>query len=130
MVVRFVTEPHAIAVHALWSKWHQTQTSVIAPSLLRFEVTNAIHRVARRDKQSLSLARSILQSALNVPIRFIDRTDIHVRALVLSRELNLPAAHDAHYLALAESERVELFTSDHRLYNSARHRFPWITLVE
>jgi predicted nucleic acid-binding protein len=130
IVVRFITEPHATAVQELWSEWHRIQASVVAPLLLRFEVTNAVHRIAKRDKLSLNQASAILDSALNIPIRFIDRVDIHVRALALSRELNLPAAYDAHYLALAELEGIELFTSDHRLYNNARHRYPWIRLVE
>jgi predicted nucleic acid-binding protein len=129
-VVRFVTDPHATAVQELWSEWRRVQAPVVAPMLLRFEVTNAVHRVAKRDKLSLTQASAILDSALNIPIRFIDRVDIHMRALALSRELNLPAAYDAHYLALAELEGIELFTSNHRLYNNARHRYSWIRLIE
>jgi len=60
----------------------------------------------------------------------VDYPDIHRRAPVLGGELNLAATYDAHYFALAETERIDLFASDHRLFNTARHRFSWITLVE
>jgi predicted nucleic acid-binding protein len=130
IVIRFVTEPSATYVQELWAEWNRTRSVVIAPWLLRFEATNAIHRIANRDKFGLSQAQAVLTAPLNVPIRFVDRIDMHARALELSREFNLPAAYDAHYLALSELEGDRRFTSDQRLYNSARYSCPWITLVE
>ena len=83
-----------------------------------------------RDKLSAAETGDILTAVFNIPIRFVDRFDFHFRALELSRELKLPAAYDAHYLALAESEGVDFFTSDQRLYNAAKNRVSWITLVQ
>jgi predicted nucleic acid-binding protein len=130
LVVRFVTNPDASNVIGVWLRWLQEEVQVIAPSLLRFEVTNAIHRLAKANKLSASEASAILENALTLPVRILDGTGVHQRALSMSRELNLPAAYDAHYLALAELEGIELFTSDQRLYNNARHRFSWIQLIE
>jgi len=40
---------------------------------------------------------------------------VHRRALQLADTYNLPAAYDAHYLALAEAFGCELWTDDQRL---------------
>ena len=130
LVVRYVTTPAAANVAKTWSSWLADSVEVIAPSLFRFEVTNAIHRFGRASKLSLPDTSKLLDNALGLGIHFVDFPDMHERALSMSRELNRPAAYDAHYLALAESHGVELFTSDHRLFNAARHRFSWIRLIE
>lgn len=130
LVVRFVTNPAAANVAELWNRWLASSIEVIAPSLFRFEVTNAIHLFGKASKLSLAGTSKLLDNALGLGLFFVDHPEIHMRALSISHELNLPAAYDAHYLALAESEGVELFTNDHRFFNVARHRFSWITLVE
>ena len=45
--------------------------------------------------------------------------DLHVRALQLASLLKQNAAHDAHYLALAESFGCELWNADERFYRAA-----------
>lgn len=130
LVVRFLTQANGSAAHDLWTDWIKRQTSVLAPILLRFEVTNAFHRLAKAGNLTVNQAESALDAAWMLPIVYDSSLSVHRRALAMSRELDLPAAYDAHYLALAELERVELFTSDRRLYNAAHRQCPWIRLVE
>jgi len=54
---------------------------------------------------------------------------MHRRALQLAQELNLSAAYDAHYLALAEQFGAEFWTADQRLANNVSSRLPWVHLV-
>jgi hypothetical protein len=45
------------------------------------------------------------------------------------RPLSLPAAYDAHYLALAERVGAEFWTTDRRLANKVREALPWVHLL-
>ena len=42
---------------------------------------------------------------------------------------NRPEAYDTQYLAVAEREGCEFWTTDSRLYNSVHHTLPWVQLV-
>ena len=57
---------------------------------------------------------------------FANTPAIHIRAIQLSKQFRLPAAYDAHYLALAESKHCELWTADKRLWNSIKGKLPWV----
>ncbi|MDF5719193.1 MAG: type II toxin-antitoxin system VapC family toxin [Rhizonema sp. PD37] len=60
------TSPYLI----LWDKWEQTQTKIIAPTLLCYEVTNVFPRM-KLAKQLLNIeAQQCLNNALNLPIQF------------------------------------------------------------
>ena len=37
-----------------------------------------------------------------------------------------PQAYDSHYLALAAILGLEFWTGDERLYNTVKHRLPWV----
>jgi len=54
---------------------------------------------------------------------------LHRRALQLAEALSLPAAYDAHYLALAERVGAEFWTTDRRLANKVREALPWVHLL-
>lgn len=47
----------------------------------------------------------------------------------LARQFNLPAAYDAHYLALAERLEAELWTLDRKLFNAVHPIFQRINLA-
>ena len=57
-------------------------------------------------------------------------THLHERALGWADRLGYSKAYDAHYLALAEQEGIELWTADRRLANGAQqagaHWVRWI----
>ncbi len=44
----------------------------------------------------------------------------------LAHQYGLPAAYDAHYLALAEREGCEYWTTDERLWNAVKAQLPWV----
>ncbi len=113
----------------LWDEWQERNRQIIAPTLLGYEVTNVFHRMSIAGQISPEEAEQLLEDALSLGISLSGDKALHERALILARSLNLPAAYDAHYLALAEKFNAEFYTSDKRLFNSVNNTLSWIHLV-
>ncbi|BAY77359.1 hypothetical protein NIES25_38210 [Nostoc linckia NIES-25] len=130
-VVKLIVNPLETSPYlTLWDEWEQTQTQIIAPTLLCYEVTNVFHRM-KLAKQLLSTeAQQCLNNALNLAIQFYSDRQLHQQAWEIAQQLNLSAAYDAHYLALAQRFQADFYTGDKRLYNSVNSALPWIHLVE
>jgi len=112
---------------ALWESWIQNDVQVIAPVLLRYEVTAVLGKKAYRKLLSEAIASAALSAVLNLEgIEFVNSLALHLRAWEMACRLNLPAAYDAHYLALAEMRRCEFWTADERLYNHLKGPVPYI----
>ena len=113
----------------LWDEWQERNRQIIAPTLLGYEVTNVFHRMSIAGQILPEEAEQLLEDALSLGISLSGDKALHERALILARSLNLPAAYDAHYLALAEKFNAEFYTSDKRLFNSVNNTLSWIHLV-
>ncbi len=113
----------------LWDEWQERNRQIIAPTLLGYEVTNVFHRMSIAGQISPEEAEQLLEDAVSLGISLSGDKALHERALILARSLNLPAAYDAHYLALAEKFNAEFYTSDKRLFNSVNNTLSWIHLV-
>ena len=113
----------------LWRAWHEDGRSLAAPTLLHYEVSNALHRHVVHGNMQPEEAEAGLDIALKFDIVLYGDADLHRRALRLSQEFALPAAYDAHYLALAERLGAEFWTLDRRLYNTVKEVLPWVRLV-
>jgi len=129
LVVRLVVDPNDLAVHTLWDGWERDGQSIAAPTLLFYEVSNALHRYRRADMLSGAAVRMGLQAALALPVRLYGEAELHRRALDLADRLGLPAAYDAHYLALAEWLGGSFWTADARLGRAVEGTLPWIHVV-
>ena len=113
----------------MWDEWQERNRQIIAPTLLGYEVTNVFHRMSIAGQISPEEAEQLLEDALSLGISLSGDKALHERALILARSLNLPAAYDAHYLALAEKFNALFYTSDKRLFNSVNNTLSWIHLV-
>lgn len=98
----------------LWTQWQESGVIVVAPTLLYYEINNAIHRSRVAGPLLPEEAEQALNYALSLEIGLYGDAELHRRALALAREFALPAAYDAHYLALAERFEAELWTADRR----------------
>ena len=117
-------EPYAEEALALASEWAAGETRPIAPYLLLVEATNVLHRRAALGHISPSQAQQLLTGFLNMGIGVRESPQIHLRAIELAQELQMPAIYGTHYLALADIMECDLWTADKRFFNSVKERQP------
>jgi predicted nucleic acid-binding protein len=130
-IVPLVTRAHDdLPAPRLWREWHEAGLRPAAPTLLCYEVANALHRYVVHGVLLPDEAAAALDVALDLGITWFGDADLHRRALEIAGEHALPAVDDAHYLALAERLRAELWTADRRLCQAVGAAMPWVRLVE
>lgn len=130
LVFRLVANPNDQPIASQWRAWSDTGRQFIAPSLLRYEVINALHRLRRSSGAISQFTEAAWNAALALPIGYVGDDDLHWRALVMADRFILSAAYDAHYLALADREGIAFFTADRRLANSVGGHLPWVHYVD
>ena len=118
VVVRLTLDLDDISVRELWDSWLEQKKRLVAPSLLYYEVTNALFRLERSDVYASNLVRDVLDFALTLPIELIQDKKLHQGARELAKRYQLPATYDAHYVALAEGMKADFWTADKRLFNA------------
>ena len=114
-----VREEHTDKALAILSTWHDEDVTPVAPYLLPFEVTNALHRKVFRGQLTVGDASRMVSQLLSSRLELHQTAELHVRALELATELQQGAVYDAHYLALAEEFGCELWTADQRFHRAA-----------
>ena len=110
----------------LWEEWQTAERPMIAPLLLRYEVTNAFHRMRWQARADEVQVQSALRALLQMPIRYIDDDLLPLEALAVARGFQLSATYDAHYVALAARYGADLWTSDRRLWADVSYRLDWV----
>ena len=113
----------------VWERLVQLDGDLIAPSLLHYEVANALYQQQRAGRVSAELAALQLDRCLRLPIELHGDARLHSRALELACEQHLRATYDAHYVALAERLRVPVWTCDRRLAEAMGEGLPEVHLV-
>jgi len=119
-------EGHAEA-QAIIRAYVQEEIEFLAPTLLPYEVTNAILQAVRRDRITLGKGQEILSvfQGVGIPTAVVSWQ----RALELARTYDR-SAYDGAYLALAEETGSKLVTGDRRLYNAVKDHLPWVLWIE
>ena len=119
-------EGHARA-QALIRAYAQGEIELHAPTLLPYEVTNAVLQAIRRDRISPAKGREIITTfqGLNIPTAEVSWQ----QTLELARTHDR-SAYDGAYLALAEETGSKLVTGDRRLYNAVKDRLPWVLWIQ
>ncbi len=129
LVLRFVARQEDEVITNLWHRWRIEERSFVAPMLLRYEVTNALHRLRRAGTLTDAGAHEALRSAIDLPIKLHADAELHDGALGFAARFDLPAAYDAHYLALADQLGVEFWTADRRLAHTVGPHLSWVRLA-
>lgn len=102
-VVRLVTSDSEESLFiVLWDQWQTGEYLIVAPTLFYYEITNALHRYVLAGQLQPEAAAQNLEDTLNLGITLYGDSLLHKRAFTLAKALNLSAAYDSHYLALAE----------------------------
>jgi predicted nucleic acid-binding protein len=110
--------------------WIGEERPIFAPTLLNFEIVNALYRYCRQGSLTEEAATEALAAALALPIRLYGEFRLHGNALRLARRFQLSAAYDAHYLALAEILGADFWTADAKLVRAAGPSLDWVHLLE
>jgi predicted nucleic acid-binding protein len=90
---------------------------LVAPTLLRFEVTNIAWKKVRRYPNQAGLIAAGLRVALELDVRYLEVD--HEAVLDLAVEKGV-TAYDAAYLWLSRALKAPLFTFDGRLAREGR----------
>ncbi|MFZ5818985.1 MAG: type II toxin-antitoxin system VapC family toxin [Chloroflexota bacterium] len=94
-----------------------------APTLIVYEVTNAVWQAERRGRITSAQADEILSTASGLGIELLP---FHWgESLPMARRFGC-SAYDAAYLTLAEKLKENVITADERLYNSVRAKLKWV----
>ena len=128
-VLRMFLGPDDVEAWERWDAWLVEERIIHAPQLLAYEVTNAIYRYYRAGYLGLPTAVLAVDAALGLPITRESPVALHGAALRLAADLKLPAAYDAHYVALANLLDTELWTADARLAREVGENGPVIRVL-
>ncbi|GJM41609.1 MAG: hypothetical protein DHS20C20_18910 [Ardenticatenaceae bacterium] len=129
LLVRFLLfgEPGS-PIANLWESWLKAGASLIAPTLIFYEVNNVLHQYVRHGQLTNHEAETAFQLGLSLNIVTMMDASLHQRALKIAHTFQLSAIYDAHYLALAERMDAPLWTLDKKLFNKVNPQFSWINL--
>lgn len=124
-----VEEPLTAEAYLLLDRWRERGVSTFAPSLLPFEIANALYKRVRRGELTVHDARRLLDVAAEEGPRLDQDRGLHAAAVELALRLGHGACYDSQYLALAEREQCECWTADRRLWESVRDALPRVRWV-
>jgi len=126
-----IEEPDSDKAIALLNEWDESSTTMLAPSLLAYEVTNILYQNVRKDEISRTKAATALKDILSAGIEFdlSEDAELSLQALQFAFDFSLKAAYDPQYLALAEREDCELWTADTKLWRAVQKTFPRVRLL-
>ena len=119
-------EHDSAQARALWKAWTIQGTAVIAPTLWGYEVTSVIRKRVHQGQFPADMEADAFAAIHQLPMHLMTPPGLHQRAWELARYFDLPAAFDAHYLALAEMADCPFWTADERLLNAVRDGLDWV----
>ena len=102
------------------------RVQLIAPTLLTYEVANAVLQAVRRERVTDEDAKAILVAVEGLSIE--TEPVFWQQMLPLARRFDR-SAYDAAYLALAEAREESLITGDLRLYNAVHDHLDWVQWI-
>ncbi|HEY5004829.1 MAG TPA: type II toxin-antitoxin system VapC family toxin [Ktedonobacteraceae bacterium] len=129
IVIKWVlSEPDTHVAETLLIDWSIKKFTILAPTLLAYEIANVLYQNVRRDNITVKRAREAFTEILNTGLILdsLQISNIGNRSIELSEQFGLPATYDAHYLALAERENCDLWTADTRLWKAVHTNLPWV----
>ena len=122
-------EEHSGRALALVVDAAEAGQAIVAPPLLQFEVANILRQRMVREGLSLPDADRLMAQFLTFPVASTVPEGLSRRALAIADAHGLPAAYDAHYVALAAFLGCELWTDDQRLLRLVANKLPFVRWI-
>ncbi|HEY7060489.1 MAG TPA: type II toxin-antitoxin system VapC family toxin [Chloroflexota bacterium] len=122
-------EEHSETARSLHDTCVRTGELIVAPPFLPIEVTNILRQRMRREGLLLAEAIRLIEQFLQFPVNLTTVPGLYQQALALADAYALPAAYDAHYAALAQSLRCNLWTDDQRLLGLLAGRLAFVRWI-
>ncbi len=121
-----LVEPDSQVAEDLLSQWAAYGMMVMAPSLMVYEVANALYQNVRQGVITVPQTQPALDGLYRAGIVLDCGGDANLgfRAIELAHQTGLGPAYDTQFLALAEREDCEYWTADRRFWTTMRPRFP------
>lgn len=129
IIVDRLTGADDVKIEALWDGWIEAKAQLVAPYLIRYEVTNVLYQIAKKNQLTRDTSSEMIRMLIVLPIKLFDDPSLHDQAFALEQELTLGATYDTHYLALAKQLNCELWTRDAKLARAAQKKYDWVHLV-
>ena len=121
--------PMSANARTLLATWQQSQTTLIAPALMAFEVTSSLRRLVHLREITAAEGEEAFASFQRVKVRLSHRQTLFPLAWQLAKQFKRPRAYDTAYLALAQLDHCDFWTADEKLYNSVKDALPWVHWV-
>jgi len=113
--------PYSDQATRMITAWKRAGVGLLAPLLLEYEVAAILRKAIVARWLTTDVAVEAMGQILTLNIQcFPPTANLHAQALRWAHRLGGSKTYDAHYLALAEQEGVELWMADRRLANGAR----------
>lgn len=125
-------EPDSHVARTLLAEWIDKETVLLAPGLLVYEITNSLYRKARKGEITFEEAELSLRKILltGLEFDFSEDPNLSLKAIELAKHFDLAATHDLYYLALAQREGCELWTSDTKMWRAVGGKIAWVRRLE
>ena len=109
-------------------EWKRAGLELLAPVLFEYEIAAVLRKAVVAQWLTTDLTVEAMDRILALDVRCLAPTaHLHEQALRWADRLGHSKTYDAHYLALAEQQGIDLWTADSRLTNTARQAgAPWV----
>jgi predicted nucleic acid-binding protein len=121
-------EDHRAEAMEMFRDWQAGAISLHAPDLLPSEVGSVLLRALRRDRVTQAEAMASVRGLLSFPYVLHDSRPLVERAFEIANQ-HSQRIYDCFYVALAERESMDFWTSDRRIYNALHHHFPFVRFL-
>jgi predicted nucleic acid-binding protein len=105
---------------SLFERWLTEGATLVAPVLIAYEITSVLRKAVRRGRLTEGLGAESIDAFFRLNLTLHSARVLHQAALRLANELDLGAAYDAHFIALARILDCPLWTADDGMHAAAQ----------
>ena len=120
-----ITEALSHKAQGLRAEFRNGVHRLAAPDVFPIEVAHALSKAERQGRITPPQGATLWMDVMATPPRLFPSLPLVPRAFAIATQHRI-GIYDCLYIALAEQEQCELVTSDDKLVNNLKPRFPFI----